>query len=250
MLNTNASNDDNKDHNYSDKDSLNLKDKRYYSDGYLKSKCSSAKFNKHRREEYLEPDVKSLPTQNFFDNNEIKINIQNDEPLSINLKSPSLNSNYKSIDLNSAKKRFKSEEFIYSKDKKIFNERNNLTADANKYPIKTTKSLANFVSYLSNEQVPFKSSSIKHKTLTNKSADKLKRKNNQNVRLEEPIPSTSTGITHQQKSHQTPLRQQEEQLKEPPEEFLKKALNVSGTFLARNHDDTSIGAVHCFQVCF
>lgn len=251
IINTNATNDLDKDHTiYSDKDSLNSKerDKRYYSDGFLKSKSVSSKIGKHQ-DHHLEPDVKSLPTQNFFENNEVKINIQIDDlessinnPTNLdNLKTASTNSPQTSLEKTStnndltkelnSKKRFKSEEFI------------NLTS---KCSIKSTKSLANVVLYSPNDQMPFKTTTIKdnhqlsidrnfNNTRSNKKRSSIKHKKNQRhqiVRLEQPIPSTSTGITHNN----------------PPEEFLKKILSVSGTFLAKSHDDTSTGAVHCFQV--
>lgn len=258
--------------------SSKAKDKRYYSDGFLKSKSVSGKLGKHQQE-YLEPDVKSLPTQNFFENNEIKINIQNDSDQQAdspggphdeerrigkaaitNSNSLEDNSRHTSArELNSTKKRFKSEEFIYSN----YLASNRHPADRKTPPaIKTTKSLANVVSYSPNEPTPFKTT-IKPDGSTPLQIDELKKAKRAKssasagsrrkvrrdhhlhplhtvVRLsEEPTPSTSTGITHQD-DHR------------PPEEFIKKiqTLNTSGAgYLhpAKNHDDTSIGAVHCFQ---
>ena len=210
----------------------------------------SSKLGKHHQE-YLEPDVKSLPTQNFFENNEVKINIQPDDSRSANQNiisqhpnqrrkedvsttSPntSLEETATTKELNCAKKRFKSEELIYP---------------ISKCSIKTTKSLANVVSYSPNDQVPFKTTVIQdcnqlsivdeHKRISSQKRSSSKNRKNsqkhqQTVRLEEPIPSTSTGITHNN----------------PPDDFIKKVLTVSGTFLAKDHDDTTVGAVHCFQV--
>ena len=276
IINTNAND---KDHHvaYSDKDSLSSKarDKRYYSDGFLKSKSASGKLGKHYQE-YLEPDVKSLPTQNFFENNEIKINIQNDsltdnrpdsrphdeehridKAITNSLEDASLSAK----ELNNAKKRFKSEEIIYSGylDRSL-----DRSLDSNRHQrrpptIKTTKSLANVVSYAPNEPAPFKITikedgapiaiDAKQKTKRNKSSASAGSRRKQRrdylhplhtvVRLsEEPTPSTSTGITRG--DHR------------PPEEFIKKiqTLNTAGTthlHPAKNHDDTSLGAVHCFQ---
>ena len=245
------------------------KDKRYYSDSFLKSKSASSKLCKqHQEYSIVEPDVKSLPTQNFFENNEIKINIQTDST-DLHLNNEQLkgtrNSNSPngladthnttiktaSKELNSAKKRFRSAEELLIQQR---NSNKNLK-------IKTTKSLANVVSYSPNDQVPFKTTikrddhliqiddernkQFKSKSSSLKlSSSKKHHQKNASVRLnEEPIPSTSTGITHNADGVSN----------SPPEEFMKKILNVSSssanTYLhpAKNHDDTSLGAVHCFQ---
>lgn len=202
---------------------------------------------KHHQDFLVEPDVKSLPTQNFFENNEIKINIDssdqnnlskiNQDPIKI--VSNSLESSKQH--LNSAKKRFKSEELIYST---YLNEPSYKNRPA-------TKSLANVVSYSPNDQVPFKTAikeddnliQIDANSKINKSFENSKR--NYLIKIasiklnEEPIPSTSTGITHEVT-----------QIDNPPLDVIKKIINVSNqSYLhpAKNHDDTSIGAVHCFQ---
>lgn len=219
--------------------------------------------------------MKSLPTQDFFENNEIKINIQNDSLIDNQPDSPRPHdeeyrigkavTNSTSLEdtslsakqLNSAKKRFKSEELVYSN---YLAANRRYLADRKSPPaIKTTKSLANVVSYSPNESAPFRTTIkedgvlvqidelSKQKVKRNKSSASSKRRHRRDhlhplqtvVRLtEEPTPSTSTGITHDDPH--------------PPEEFIKKiqTLNTSGTTYlhpAKNHDDTSLGAVHCFQ---
>lgn len=217
--------------------------------------------------------MKSLPTQDFFENNEIKINIQNDSLTDHPADSPRPHDEEHRIEqavtnstsledtslsarqLNSAKKRFKSEELIYSN---YLTDNRHRLADRKSPSIKTTKSLANVVSYSPNEAAPFKTTIkedgtllqidelSKQKAKRNRSSSS-KRKHRRDhlhplqtvVRLtEEPTPSTSTGITHGDQ--------------QPPDEFIKKiqTLNTSGaSYLhpAKNHDDTSLGAVHCFQ---